>query len=40
MELAFYLEGFFGRRADLVIEQGISRYLRPYVEREVIRCEA
>ncbi|MCK9278741.1 MAG: nucleotidyltransferase family protein [Methanoculleus sp.] len=40
MELAFYLEGLFGRRVDLVTEQGLSRYLRPYVEQEVVWCEA
>jgi len=40
MELALYLEGLFGRRVDLVTEQGLDRYLRPYVEREVVWCEA
>jgi len=40
MELAFYLEDLFGRRVDLVTEQGLSQYLRPYVEREVVWCEA
>jgi len=40
MELAFYLEDLFGRRVDLVTDQGLSRYLRPYVEQEVIWCDA
>ncbi len=41
MELAFYLEDLFCRRVDLVTEQGgLSRHLRPYVEQEVIWCEA
>jgi len=40
IELAFYLEDLFGRRVDLVTDQGLSRYLRPYVEREVVWCEA
>ncbi|MDK2975400.1 MAG: uncharacterized protein PWP08_1771 [Methanofollis sp.] len=40
MELALYLEGLFGRRVDLVTEQGLDRYLRPGVEREVVWCEA
>jgi len=40
MELAFYLEELFCRRVDLVTEQGLSRHLRPYVEQEVVWCEA
>ena len=40
MELAFYLEDLFGRRVDLVTEQGLSRYIRPYVEQEVVWCDA
>lgn len=40
MELAFYLEELFGRRVDLVTEQGLSQYLRPYVEQEVVWCDA
>ncbi|MDD3007201.1 MAG: nucleotidyltransferase family protein [Candidatus Pacebacteria bacterium] len=40
MGLALYLEGFFGRRVDLVTEGGLDRYLRPHVEREVVWCEA
>ena len=40
MELAFYLEELFGRRVDLVTEQGLSRYIRPNVEQEVIWCDS
>lgn len=40
MELAFYLEDLFGRRVDLVTEQGLNRHLRPVVKREVVWCEA
>jgi predicted nucleotidyltransferase len=40
MELAFYLEDLFGRRVDLVTEQGLSRYIRPNVEQEVIWCDS
>ena len=29
MELVFYLEDLFGRRVDLVTEQGLDRHLRP-----------
>ena len=28
MGLALYLEGFFGRRVDLVTEGGLDRYLK------------
>jgi len=40
MELAFYLEDLFCRRVDLVTEQGLSRHLRSYIEKEVVWCEA
>lgn len=40
MELAYYLEDLFGRRVDLVTEHGLSGYIRPTVEREVIWGEA
>ena len=40
MELAYFLEDLFGRRVDLVTEQGLSRYLRPQVEEGVVWCEA
>ncbi len=40
MELAYFLEELFGRRVDLVTEHGLSGYIRPAVEQEVIWCEA
>ena len=40
MELVFYLEDIFGRRVDLVTELGLGKHLRPYVEQEVVWCEA
>jgi predicted nucleotidyltransferase len=40
MELVFYLEDIFGRRVDLVTEPGLGKHLRPYVEQEVVWCEA
>ena len=40
MELAYFLEDLFGRRVDLVTEHGLSGYIRPTVEQEVIWCDA
>lgn len=40
MELAYFLEDLFGRKVDLVTDQGLSKYLRKTVEQEVIWCEA
>ncbi len=40
MNLIQYLEDFFGRKVDLVTTGGIDPYLRPYIEDEVIWCEA
>lgn len=40
MALIRYLEALFGRRVDLVTTRGIDPYLRPYIEDEVIWCEA
>lgn len=40
MELAYFLEELFGRRVDLVTEQGLNQYLRPRIEEEVVWCEA
>jgi len=40
MNLIRYLEDLFGRRVDLVTTSGIDPYLRPYIEDEVIWCEA
>ncbi|MHA1469938.1 MAG: nucleotidyltransferase family protein [Candidatus Asgardarchaeia archaeon] len=36
MELAFFLEELCGKKVDLLTPEGISPYIRPYVEREVI----
>ena len=35
IELAFFLEGIFGRKVDLLAREGISGFIKPYVEREV-----
>ena len=40
MDLIHYLEDLFGRKVDLVTTGGIDPYLRPYIEEEVIWCEA
>ncbi|QYZ78477.1 nucleotidyltransferase [Methanofollis formosanus] len=40
MALITYLEDLFGRRVDLITTGGIDPYLRPYIEGEVIWCEA
>lgn len=40
MDLIQYLEDIFGRNVDLVTTGGIDPYLRPYIEDEVIWCEA
>ncbi len=39
MDLAFFLEGIFGRKVDLLTPLGLHPYLRPYVEREVVWSE-
>ncbi len=39
MELCFFLEDLFGKKVDLITTSGLDRYIRPYVEREVIWCE-
>ena len=40
VHLADYLEELFGRRVDLLTTDGISPYMRPYIEAEVISVEA
>jgi|SRR5581483_1006934 len=35
MDLAFFLEDLFGRKVDLITEESLSPYIRPYVEKEV-----
>ncbi len=39
MQLVSFLEQKSSRHVDLVTESGISKYIRPYVEREVIWIE-
>ncbi len=40
MGLIQYLENLFDRKVDLVTTGGIDPYLKPYIEDEVIWCEA
>ena len=39
MNLAFFLEDLFQRKVDLVTPEGLSPYIRPYVEKEVVWSE-
>lgn len=39
MELSFYLEDLFGKKVDLITTSGLDKYIRPYVEKEVVWCE-
>jgi hypothetical protein len=39
MGLVFFLEDLFNKDVDLVTTKGMSPYIRPFVEREVVRCE-
>ena len=39
MDLIFFLEELFNKDVDLVTTKGISPYIRPSVEREVVWCE-
>ncbi|KYH40763.1 MAG: nucleotidyltransferase domain-containing protein [Candidatus Bathyarchaeota archaeon B26-2] len=39
MNLSFYLEGLFRRKVDLVTTKGLSPYISPIVEKEVVWCE-
>ncbi|UEC42969.1 MAG: hypothetical protein METHAR1v1_980003 [Methanothrix sp.] len=36
MGLVFFLEELFGREVDLVTTRGLSPYIRPAVEKEVV----
>ena len=36
MDLAFFLEDLFGKEVDLVTTGGLSPYVAPFVEREVV----
>jgi len=39
MNLSFYLEGLFGKKVDLITTRGMSPYISPVVEKEVVWCE-
>ena len=39
MGLVFFLEDLFGCEVDLVTTRGLSPYIRPYVEKEVVWSE-
>lgn len=39
MDLGFFLEDLFGKKVDLITTFGLHKYVRPYVEREVVWCE-
>ena len=39
MELSFFLEDLFGKNVDLITTSGLDKYIRPYVEKEVVWCE-
>ncbi|MBV5339297.1 MAG: nucleotidyltransferase family protein [Deltaproteobacteria bacterium] len=36
MNLAFSLEKLFGRHVDLITTDGLSKHIRPYIEKEVV----
>lgn len=38
IELAFYLEKLYRRKIDLITVKGLSPYILPSVEKEVIWC--
>jgi predicted nucleotidyltransferase len=40
MDLLFYLEDLFGKKVDLITTGGLHQYIRPFVEMEVVWCEA
>lgn len=35
MDLVFFLEDLFGSKVELITNEGISPYIKPYVEKEV-----
>jgi hypothetical protein len=39
MDLLFFLENLFGKKVDLITTVELHKYIRPYVEKEVIWCE-
>ncbi|MFQ6063828.1 MAG: nucleotidyltransferase family protein, partial [Methanosarcinales archaeon] len=36
IELCFYLEELFGRKVDVLTKEGISKFIKPYIDKEVI----
>ena len=36
MNLVFFLEKILGKKVDLVTREGISPFIRPYIEREIL----
>ena len=38
IELVFYLENLFGRSVELVTTNGVSPYLVPIINKEVVWC--
>ena len=40
IDLSFFLEDLFGRKVDLITTSGLDKYIRPYVEKEVVWCES
>jgi predicted nucleotidyltransferase len=38
INLAYYLEDLYGKRIDLVTVKGLSPYIYPFIEKEVIWC--
>ena len=39
MDLLFFLEDLFGKDVDLITTSGMSPYIRPNIEKEVVWCE-
>jgi len=39
MDLLFFLEDLFGKDVDLITTMGMSPYIRPNIEKEVVWCE-
>ena len=39
INLSLYLEELFGRKVDLVTIKGLSPYISPIVEKEVVWCK-
>ena len=38
MNLIFYLEDLYGKEIDLITLKGLSPYIAPFIEEEVIWC--